>query len=26
VGIPKDGTHSCGIYEDGEFRHVILGE
>ena len=26
VGIPKDGTHSCGIYEDGEFRHVILGD
>lgn len=26
VGIPKDGTHSYGIYEDGEFRHVVLGE
>ena len=26
VGIPKDGTHSCGVYENGEFRHVILGE
>ena len=26
VGIPKDGTHSCGIYENGELRHVILGE
>ncbi len=24
VGIPKDGTHSYGIYEDGAFRHVIL--
>lgn len=25
VGLPKDGTHSCGIYENGVFRHVILG-
>ena len=24
VGIPKDGSHSYGIYEDGEFRHVCL--
>lgn len=24
VGIPKDGTHSYGIYEDGSFRHVSL--
>ncbi len=24
VGIPKDGTHSCGIYEDGTFRYVEL--
>lgn len=24
VGIPKDGTHSYGIYEDGTFRHVLL--
>jgi predicted phosphodiesterase len=24
VGIPKDGTHSFGIYEDGQFRHVLL--
>lgn len=25
VGIPKDGTHSCGVYEDGVFRHLLLG-
>ena len=25
VGIPKDGTHSYGMYEDGELRHVVLG-
>ena len=25
VGIPKDGTHSYGIYEDGEFSHVKVG-
>ena len=24
VGIPKDDTHSFGIYENGEFRHVLL--
>ena len=24
VGIPKDGTHSFGIYEDGVFSHVTL--
>lgn len=24
VGLPKDGSHSCGIYENGEFRHVLL--
>ncbi|WP_321971375.1 phosphodiesterase [Paratractidigestivibacter sp.] len=24
VGIPKDGTHSFGIYEDGRFEHRIL--
>ena len=26
VSIPKDGTHSYGIYEAGAFRHVILEE
>lgn len=31
VSIPKDGTHSCGVYESGgpierAFRHVVLGE
>ena len=26
VGIPKDGTHSYGIYEDGCFEHRILDE
>lgn len=25
VGIPKDGTHSFGIYQDGSFEHRILG-
>ena len=24
VGIPKDGTHSYGLYEDGRFEHRIL--
>ena len=24
VGIPKDGTHSFGIYEDGRFEHRVL--
>ena len=26
VSIPKDGTHSYGIYEDGSFRHAVLEE
>lgn len=26
VSIPKDGTHSYGIYEGGAFRHVTLEE
>ena len=26
VSIPKDGTHSYGVYEGGAFRHVIMGE
>lgn len=26
VSIPKDGTHSYGIYENGSFRHVVLEE
>lgn len=26
VSIPKDGSHSYGIYEAGTFRHVILDE
>lgn len=26
AGIPKDGTHSFGLYEDGVFTHRILGE
>lgn len=26
VSIPKDGTHSYGIYEGGSFRHVVLEE
>ena len=25
VGIPKDGTHSFGVYEDGRFEHRVLG-
>ena len=24
VGIPKDGSHSFGLYEDGHFSHVTL--
>ena len=24
VGIPKDGTHSFGVYEDGVFEHRLL--
>ena len=24
VSIPKDGTHSCGMYEDGALRHIVL--
>ena len=24
VSIPKDGTHSYGIYEGGAFRHVVM--
>ena len=24
VGIPKDGTHSIGLYEDGVFSHILL--
>ena len=24
VGIPKDGTHSYGLYCDGTFEHVVL--
>jgi putative phosphoesterase len=24
VSIPKDGTHSYGMYEDGAFRHVVM--
>lgn len=24
VGIPKDGTHSFGVYEDGAFEHRLL--
>ena len=24
VSIPKDGTHSYGVYENGAVRHVIL--
>lgn len=24
VGIPKDGTHSYGIYENGAFRHCLF--
>lgn len=26
VGIPKDGTHSYGIYQDGRFEHRLLEE
>lgn len=26
VSIPKDGSHSYGIYEDGVFEHRILQE
>ena len=26
VSIPKDGSHSCMIFENGEFRFVILEE
>lgn len=26
VGIPKDGSHSYGIYENGHFEHRILGD
>ena len=26
VSIPKDGTHSCLIWEDGEFRFCIMEE
>lgn len=26
VSIPKDGTHSYGVYENGAVRHVILEE
>ncbi len=25
VGIPKDGTHSYGMYESGAFKHRLLG-
>ena len=25
VGLPKDGSHSVGVYEDGAFSHRILG-
>lgn len=25
VGIPKDGTHSYGVYENGRFEHRALG-
>ena len=25
-GIPKDGIHSYGTYEDGRFEHHPLGE
>lgn len=24
VGLPKDGTHSLGLYEDGVFSHLVL--
>lgn len=26
VSIPKDGTNSYGVYENGAFRHVVLEE
>ena len=26
VGIPKDGTHSFGVYDDGRFAHHVLEE
>ena len=26
VSIPKDGSHSCMVYEDGRFRVCILEE
>lgn len=26
VGIPKDGSHSFGVYEDGRFERRILGQ
>ncbi len=26
VGIPKDESHSYGLYEDGRFSHVVLTE
>jgi len=26
VGIPKDGTHSYGLYEDGRFTHHVWGD
>ena len=26
VGIPKDGTHSYGMYENGRFEHRVLGD
>ena len=26
VSIPKDGSHSYGVYEGGAFRHVIMEE
>ncbi|MBE6469805.1 MAG: phosphodiesterase [Coriobacteriaceae bacterium] len=26
VSIPKDGSNSCGVYEDGAFRHIVLTE
>ena len=25
VGLPKDGTHSVGLYQDGEFSFIELG-
>ena len=24
VGIPRDGSHSFGLYEDGRFEHILL--